>query len=130
MPAAHEGYEVDYYVLLDWQPSVAPDRMAEKGIGVFNPDQIHTKREGRSVANAQLANASLRQSLSLVSRLARAYGASRLFVQFLQPGLKEDPPQHGCNIYLGRGTAAHIDYRGPDLHTRTWSPYGTSHCRR
>ncbi|CAE6940348.1 unnamed protein product [Symbiodinium sp. KB8] len=42
-----------------------------KGIGVFNPDQIHTKREGRSVANAQLANASLRQSLSLVSRLAR-----------------------------------------------------------
>eukprot|EP00439_Symbiodinium_sp_Y106_P038861 s1701_g4.t1 len=111
MPAAQEGYEVDYYALLDWQPTVAPDQMAEQRNAVFNPGQIHTKREGRSVSNPQLANASLRQGLSLVSRLARAYGASRLYLQFLQPGLKEDPPWHGCNRYLGRGTALHIDYR-------------------
>ena len=109
VPAAREGYEVDYFALLDWQPSVATNRITGEAIGAFNPMHADNKRENRSVSSPQFANASVRQGLSLVTRLARASGASFLYLQF--GGVQEDPPLHGCNRYLGRGSAEVMDYR-------------------
>ncbi|CAE7939376.1 unnamed protein product, partial [Symbiodinium necroappetens] len=110
-PAAREGYEVDYFALLDWKSAITTDRITGQAVGVFNPLHANNKREARSLPNPQFANASVRQGLSLVSRLARASGASSLYLQFLDPGLQEDPPRQGCNRYLGQGSAEVMNYR-------------------
>ena len=110
-PAAREGYEVDYFALLDWKSAITTDRISGQAVGVFNPLHADNKREARSLPNPQFANASVRQGLSLLSRLARASGASSLYLQFLDPGLQEDPPRKGCNRYLGQGSAEVMNYR-------------------
>ena len=53
-----------------------------------------------------------KQVLSLVARYARAFGAGSLFLQLLDPGLKEDPPQPGCNRYLGEGSLGQLRLMG------------------
>ena len=113
-PVTRAGYRVDYFALLDWAKTPMVDQvMAEGDVGIFNPVKSQNSRDfdSRSVPNPQVANASMRQVLGLVSRYGRKYGASSLFLRFMPTGLREDPPRVGCNRYLGQGGADILNYR-------------------
>ena len=112
-PVTKAGYRVDYYALLDWTKTVMVNRLTFETVGLFNPVKNGTTQDEdkRSIPNPQMVNASMRQVLGLVSRYARKYGAGSLFLRFMQPGLREDPPRAGCNRYMGQGTAEELNYR-------------------
>ena len=110
-PAARAGCQVDYYALLDWEKTIMVDRLTSEAVGLFNPIKTGTGEDGGSVPNPQVVNASMHQVLSLVARYARQYGVAHLFLRFLRPGLKEDPPRIGCRRYLGQGSANVLNYR-------------------
>ena len=112
-PATRAGLQVDYYALLDWAKTTMVHHLTNDPDSLFNPVKSGggAGEDVRSIANPQMANASMRQVLSLVSRYGRKYGAGNLFLRFMDPGLREDVARMGCNRYIGEGTAQTFNYR-------------------
>ena len=110
-PAVRAGYTVDYFGLIDWiKTTMVNYDPEEMDFGTFN--RAKTLEWERSAPNLQFANASKEQVFNLLARYARFYGASNMFLTFVDPGIQEDfPPPLWCNRYLGFGTAMHPIFR-------------------
>jgi len=98
-PAARQGYDVDYFAMINWNPAEFQRRAWSKNYlsGAANPMFVNTTKMAAQ---------------DYIARIARHYGARKAQVHFMDPGVAWDPlPKERERRLFGRDTHVHTTFR-------------------